>query len=1103
VLYVIFRSYDVIDKELILSDALSDNLLASLENRDVALWIRSFPTNANSLNTLTTFLGLPWRMVFMEVYDAGLISQLEAADSVSDQMTRRRGFLQIIDSDPSRIEMPQRCLPVYLLNGRNSAPGASDFDSRLRRMTMLEEMRRSGAREILVISGDEEPIPPDLRDIWSSGFRSFLTFVSDSKQAETSLRDWLGTTEGVSAINLLRIAPDQAIQDVVQRYAATYPESRRVVRMRDVRGAFHKIDITDVDEPERPILEHYSLIEDRDLVPRLPNEISEADFVGFFQNSQNSWLPYAAGLPWIRSDGFGKKLQSHIKKLDAMGASENVIAYIACEPGAGGTTLSRALAWECAKEGYPVLLAKAIPFLPDALPISNFLNRVHIKVNDQLAYEAAGSRAETASIEADDHQDEPAPRRYETPWIIVFDVIHWHYRESELVHFRKELEKSGRPVCVLVVTGTVLPRLFYNESVFKRIGELNHSLSQDDAMRLGRHLNKFLRIYGKHRDESQWDRFYQEHTVRYLEGAAAFWVTLSFWIQGQYDLTQSIQEWVYRFFTGSIEDPVVQHAILEIAALSSERLPIPEALLPSTKTKWPVSHLLEDLRSNLAALGLVSVTVDGKKYWALVHDVLGRLLINALFYDFQRRETLGFADAKDAEHLRFMLLRQISRKRALGDHEYRSIGEDFATSIFKVDPDSGRGSFASLWREVLDALDGMPQSLRDTSRVFRHHTAISRRRIAKLDETFYGVTRADRLALLNQAINDINYALNSIEYVPGSESDVNLFNSLANAYLNLADEESAQGAPLHRIAELREKANDATRRAYEESPTNSHVIETYVKNLLAGTREASDEAVARCIEALGILFSAIASKAAAYRTTSLADLAKQALTALLRNAPKESTAAEPVTPIEVLIQAWKILAREGNHQSGMIFSDVPEDNRKQALDALAHPAGRGNMQVIHLTYDLVCVTYPYSFKEQLDLLEQIVATDYRIKPQLRLEHAILLFQNSRAVEGDLKFRSLRQLWRESEHIVHVPERLRWLRSPDTQSLQVVHGVSGQDYGTRAMARVQEFRNIPVPFRPEEFGYRNMPQGLRFSSYATFGHNGPFLRPVTVHPAKGD
>lgn len=116
---------------------------------------------------------------------------------------------------------------------------------------------------------------------------------------------------------------------------------------------------------------------------------------------------------------------------------------------------------------------------------------------------------------------------------------------------------------------------------------------------------------------------------------------------------------------------------------------------------------------------------------------------------------------------------------------------------------------------------------------------------------------------------------------------------------------------------------------------------------------------------------------------------------------------------------------------------------------------------------------------------------------MRLEYAIVLFQCGRALEGDKTFRALRQLWRESEHFVEVPERLRWLRGPDGKSLKAVKATVSADYGTRFMARVQEFGSALVPFRPEEHGLRNPRVGTGFTCHVSFGHNGPFLRPVTA------
>jgi hypothetical protein len=149
-------------------------------------------------------------------------------------------------------------------------------------------------------------------------------------------------------------------------------------------------------------------------------------------------------------------------------AEDNVVAFIASESGAGGTTLARVLAWEAAREGYPVLIAKEVPFVPDALPLTNFLKRAQVEFDrhrqentDRTAGPGGGDAAAPQGL-------------YETPWVIVFDRIHWQDRDGELVRFHRELEKSGRPVCILLVTSTVLGLSFYNSAVFKEIAELNH-----------------------------------------------------------------------------------------------------------------------------------------------------------------------------------------------------------------------------------------------------------------------------------------------------------------------------------------------------------------------------------------------------------------------------------------------------------------------------------------------------------------------------------------------------------------------------------------------------------------------------------------------------
>lgn len=1082
---------------LLLIEEISNNFLMELDQREIALWVRSLSKDPEVWSNAPKVMGLPWRMVLSEISDSQLLRDLETKANEISSVTQKRGFIQIVDGDPSQIDLPERCLPIYLLNGRHEN-SRDDFQSRFRRMAMLEALRRSGVRHLVILSGNEDPIPPEMKELWSSGFRPFLTFATDSANASELLATWTQARDPsrVSVMSLLNFPVSRALEGILKHYAERYPEDRIVIRMRDHLGNLRKLDITELDNPERPILESYSVIEERDLLALTPDRIPEQEFIAFFQNSESSWRPYAAGLPWDRGNKkASNELGDLLGKLDSSGPEENCVAYIVAEPGAGGTTHARTLAWEYASQGYPVLIAKPLPFVPNALSVANFLHKVHLEFEnlaDQEAVPGQGTiHARAMGAEGSES------RRYETPWLVVFDRIHWQYRDTELRQFRNQLEKSGRPVCLLVISGPVRELAYYNTSVFKQVGELNHVLDQNQVRRLGAHLNRFLRHYNKTRAPWQWDTFYNDHTIRHIEGVAAFWVALSFWIQGQYDLSESIQEWMYRSFREQITDSTIQHAVLEIAAVSSERLPMPEGLLPMSQDGWPVSHLLEDIRSTLGALGLVTIKASGKKFWALAHDILGRFLITALFYDFPIREKLGFGEAKNAEHLRFLLLRNVSRKSELGERDYQDFGDEFATSIFKIDPDRGHAHFALFWREVLTALDGMASPLRDTSRVFRHHTAISRRRIAKRDESIYGVTIGDKTKLLNRAIADIRFALDSIEHTPESEPNLNLHNSLAHAYFDLADLEKTKGTPLEVVNNLRKLAKEHTRLAYEESPTSSFVIETYVRDLLESAESDPTSAIEYCIKALEILFSAISSNEESYRRAQLGASADAALAILSKHAPKLGEMPDPNTAIDVLTKTWVILADGVDYQSGNGLSDLPEVNRAHAIEALTHPAGRGNMQVIRLSYQLTCITYPYDFDKQLEYLEQLQFGDYLTTPQMRLEYGLLLYQKNRFHEGDRVFRDLRRLWSDSDHFVTVPSSLRWLREYDSRKARIVNAAVGSGHDTRAMALVKEFQNLRVPFRPEEFSLKGPRPGTIFSAFVSFGHNGPFLRPVTA------
>jgi hypothetical protein len=1067
--------------KVVTDDRPTEMLMAALSGREVSLWLHRIPKGV-SPSEVAGFVGLPWRDVFVSESNNELLTALTQVDE--PDLVRCRGYVQPIRTDPTLLSLPPRSLPVYILD----EPGLSEseFDRTARRMAMLRGLRRSGVRQLVIVSNEDATPPPELAGMIDSQFRPFVTLVTATESGELAVQAWAGGDSSRPTVQHIRQSPSDFLRAVISEYAKVYPSTATVVRFRRLDGSTCLLDLTAADDAERPILSFYDLIQERDLAAVPPENLTEDEFIGFFEGRQDSWRPYASGVPWLRDQSVPTKLKRLFGRLNSVGSPENKIAYIASEPGAGGTTLARAIAIEAARAGYPTLVAKPIPFAPDPLPVIRYLTRAH------QAFDAS----EKGSMREGNER-----MLYETPWMVVFDRLHFDRREGDLRHFLNELTKAGRPAILLAVTGPTKPLEFY-DSIAQEIGSPSHLLDSTSAEELGRHLNIYLRVYNKARPAAAWSQFHRQHGVGQMRAVAAFWIALSFWLRASRDLTGSIQDWIYNAFQEHAQSDAVRCGLVEIAALSSERLPMNEGLLPPSDNQWPLGLRLEDERKNLAALGLMSVKADGERYWGLAHDILGRLLLNALFYDSVTRTALGFGDARDPEHLRFLALKRLAVRGAMAETRHRALAEQFATTIFKIDPDHGARAFASSWREVLAALDEMPKLLRDTSRVFRHHTAISRRRISTLDERIYGVSLQDRVRLLERAIEDIRYALTSINRLPGDEPDLNLYNSLANAYLNLADVVASAPEGRERAAELRRLANEATHRAYSENPTSPWVVETHIKNLLSVARSEPERAVTAALEALLAVYDAIRTSDADLRAAQLGQLGDDALSILFANAAPASGVGAFTSPLDVLVATWRILSSAGVTALDETLAKLPPDAGEMALEILASPAGRGDMHVLKLQYGILSAVRPFNFSLRLGLVENLQATDGRLSPQLRLEYALLLYQVGRAREGDGAFRKLRKIWRENEYFVRVLDPLNWLREGESDKLRTVQAYVSSDQGYRSQALVTEFGNILVPFRPEEFDVRGMRPGAPFRAHVSFGYNGPFLRPTTAGPGPG-
>ncbi len=240
--------------------------------------------------------------------------------------------------------------------------------------------------------------------------------------------------------------------------------------------------------------------------------------------------------------------------------------------------------------------------------------------------------------------------------------------------------------------------------------------------------------------------------------------------------------------------------------------------------------------------------------------------------------------------------------------------------------------------------------------------------------------------MLERAVEDIRYALENIPATPDSESDINLYNSLAHAYHDLAEEEAGRGAGPERVAQLLSLAHEATQRAYRANPDNSFVVETYARSLLSDARASSERRAENALEALNIVYSAIERDRSGLRRFNLGRLADTALSLLLEIAP-QATRREPTNEVEALVQAIQALASGARRFEGMALADFPRANRLRAAELLADPLLQSNAQAVRFRYALRCLDAPHDFRGQLELLESLQGSSASFSPQMRLEFA--------------------------------------------------------------------------------------------------------------------
>jgi hypothetical protein len=308
--------------------------------------------------------------------------------------------------------------------------------------------------------------------------------------------------------------------------------------------------------------------------------------------------------------------------------------------------------------------------------------------------------------------------------------------------------------------------------------------------------------------------------------------------------------------------------------------------------------------------------------------------------------------------------------------------------------------------------------------------------------------------------------------------------------------EQALDASEAEVRELRAQAEAAARRAHDEGPSNSYVLETMARNVLQNGELYPEEAVRSASEALGFVYQALSLDRSELRQAQLTTLANRALR-LLRSSDSservEKLCAEG-NPLGLLAKAWLTLTNGVGVVEQRSLDEFPEENVKAAFAALGESTEGASWLLLRFRYDLLTVTEPFAFDAQLNLLDELEGTGYRMPYQLQLEQAILLYQRQRPHDANVRFQSLRQELRTFDVIVSVPKRLQWLLTDDAKGRRICNAVVVSDTGYRARAKVRDLRDAVVPFIPQEFGKSRMGSRQTFKCCISFGPMGPFIKP---------
>ncbi len=228
-----------INTGIIRQSQIESALQTELLSRDALLWLGDGVGNSpEQISSIARLVALPWKSVLCESTSADLVAAFETWKD-HPVLVQRRGYLDVIASNPDQTLLPTRTLPVYLLNGREGSrdplegPKVSPQKAFLRRFTMLNSAVASQPTLLVVVSSGDSSTVGNLCELWEEGFRSRVVFVTQNSEEIGDLEVRFVKKYLISALTVIEQSPTQFAEALAGDIHAAVSEDLLLLRIRD------------------------------------------------------------------------------------------------------------------------------------------------------------------------------------------------------------------------------------------------------------------------------------------------------------------------------------------------------------------------------------------------------------------------------------------------------------------------------------------------------------------------------------------------------------------------------------------------------------------------------------------------------------------------------------------------------------------------------------------------------------------------------------------------------------------------------------------------------------------------------------------------------